>query len=56
MGAADHVKISATDGAGCESDNRVIRLFDLRLFNVFEANITDPVEYNCFHKTLSSRN
>ena len=46
---ADHVQVGAADGAGGEPDDRVGRLLDLRLGDVVEADVPDPVEDDGLH-------
>jgi len=46
---ADHVKISAADGAGRQAHDCVRRLLDFGIGNIIQANITDSVKDDCFH-------
>src|SRR5262249_14267153 len=51
-GAANHMEISATDRARREPHNRVVWFLDLRLRNVFQANIAHTAKHYCFHGEL----
>ena len=50
-GAADHVEVSAANRAGCQPDNRVIWLLNLRVRNVFQLNVADTAKHYRFHES-----
>ena len=48
-GPADHVQVGPADGARGQADDRIGWLLDLRLRDVFEPDIPDPVENDGLH-------
>jgi hypothetical protein len=48
-GAADEVQVGAADCRGGQPDDRVGRLFDLRIRDILNADIADPAPNHCLH-------
>src|SRR5581483_1777042 len=48
--APDHMQIRAANGAGRQPDDRIQRVFDLWLRNIIQPDVSNAMEYNCFHK------
>src|SRR5207244_8151148 len=51
-GAADEVQIGAADRARGEAHDCVVRVLDLRLGDVVQADVADAVEDDGFHVSL----